>query len=389
MIADGAVAGENYAEWVRRTLARVRASNTRIVTLFDSSVPEPRELLTATVAEAFAEPVTDRYVSAFSGGNPFVVAQLASHYSVGPDNVICTTGATGALSLLYRALVRPGEHVLVETPGFDLFAGIGAVNGIAVDQFERAAPDFDLDVDRIARAIRPETRLIVLSNLHNPSGRVVAHDALLALASLAEARDVLVLVDEVYGDYADATARPRPAASLSSKFISVSSLTKIYGLSTLRCGWIVGDADLLRPVRMLAESYDFGVSNLAHAAAALVLENSAAFTACSNRITEAARPIVEAKFTAWARDGLIEGSVPPFGCIAFPRLVGIDDTAAFAHWLGNRNGVIVAPGEYFGLAGHIRIGFGQPVDDLVFALDALEEGLRAWRADGLRQRAAR
>lgn len=380
MTATDAMTGDSYAEWVRRTVARMRDGGGRIVPLFDSAVPEPRDLLAGLVARAFTAPVSDRYVSAFSGGNPFVIDHLARAYAVAPDQLIATTGATSALSMLYRALVAPGERILVETPGFDLFARIGALHRIGVDRFVRAAPDFALDVDRVAAALTPQTRLVVVSNLHNPSGEAIAPDALLALARLAEARGVLVVVDEVYGDYADRATRPGPAMRLSRRVISVSSLTKIYGLSTLRCGWIVGDAAVLAPVRTLVDRYEFGIANLAHAAAALVLDEQAAFDAWSRDCVAAARPLAAAALADWRAEGLVEGAMPPFGCIVFPRLVGIEDTVAFADWLGRRCGVVVAPGEYFGAPGHVRIGFAQPPADLAYALDALGDGLRAYRA---------
>ncbi|MEH3048475.1 pyridoxal phosphate-dependent aminotransferase [Sphingomonas adhaesiva] len=373
---------DSYALWIRRTLARARAAGGgRIVPLFDSSVPEPADLLTATLARAFAPPVTDRYVSAFSGGNPHVVAHLRRRYGVASEQLLCTTGATAALSMLYRALLRPGQRIAVETPGFDLFGGIAALHGIAADTFQRPAPDFALDLDRLAAAIRPATRMVVVSNLHNPSSAAIPHDQLLALAQLAEDHDLLVVVDEVYGDYADAATRPCAAVSLSPRFVTISSLTKIYGLSTLRCGWIVGDADVVARVRALADRFEFGVSNLAHAAAALVMDDAAAFTARTHQVLDTARPIAEAAFARWQADGWIEGALPRFGCVAFPRLVGIEDTAAFAEWLGDRCGVVVAPGEYFGAPGHVRIGFAQPPALLAVGLDAMEDGLRHWHSD--------
>lgn len=380
MIATDAMTGESYAEWVRQTLIQMRAGGGRIVPLFDSSVPEPRALLAELTATAFADPVSDRYVSAFAGGNPFVIEHLARRYGVAADAVLCTTGATGALSLLYRGLVRPGERILVETPGFDLFAGIAALHGIGVDRVARDPPDFALDIDRLAAALSPRTRLIVVSNLHNPSGMPIAHEAMLALARLAEARGLIVIVDEVYGDYADAATRPVPAAQLSPRMVSVSSLTKIYGLSTLRCGWVVGDPRVLGPVRALADRFEFGISNLSHAVAARVLDHAERFDAWSHEMVATARPAVASAFARWRAAGLIAGPLPEFGCIAFPRLIGIEDSIGFARWLSDRAGVVVAPGEYFGAPGHIRIGFAQPPADLAYALDALEIGLTAYRA---------
>lgn len=368
----------SYTEWVRRATAQRAASGGRFIPLFDSSVPEPRDMLAELVAKAFMAPVDPRYTSAFASGNPYVVDYLAQRYDVAPTQVLCTTGATGALSTLYRALAKPGDHILVETPGFDLFYQIAAEAGLHVGFFHRTGENFAIDVDAVLAAIRPDTRLIILSNLHNPSGHAVPHANLQALAAGAAKRGVLVVVDEVYGDYADKVARPSAAAAIAPNMVSVSSLTKIYGLYTVRCGWIVAAPDIVDIVRAYSERFEFGISNLGHAAAALVMENAPKFDAYTSDILSATRPVFAERIEAWRRDGLVEGALPAFGCIAFPALSGIRDTAAFAEWLCDRSGVLVAPGEYFGAPGHIRIGFAQPMEGLIEGLDGLEEGLRRY-----------
>jgi aspartate/methionine/tyrosine aminotransferase len=369
----------SYAAWVRGTITHVRQGDRRIVPLFESSVPEPCDLLADVVQQAFTPPISDRYASAFAGGNPYVVAQLARSYGVDPVHLLCTTGATGALSLIYRALVRPRERILVETPGFDLFGGIADELGISVDHFSRAGDRFEIDVAAVEARLHPLTRLIVISNLHNPSGHAVPHSTMQALAAMAERRGVILVVDEVYGDYADAATRPLPAARLSPACISVSSLTKIFGLSTLRCGWIVADPAVIDPIRALSERVEFGISNLAHAIAATVLEGPGPFVAHADAVIAAARPIIERYWRAWTADGLIAGALPPFGCIAFPRLPGIMDTTEFADQLAAETGVLVAPGEYFGAPGHVRIGFALPTPALERGLAALDLALRAAR----------
>jgi aspartate/methionine/tyrosine aminotransferase len=379
---------ESYSQWVRRVVARTGAGTAGpLIPLFDSSVPEPRELLTALVARAFAPPVSNRYTSAFARGNPFVVDWLRAHYDVPAENLFCTTGATGALSLLYRALTGPGEHILVETPGFDLFRDLAFHSGRTVGTFVRAGPAFGIDAGAIEAALTPQTRLVVLSNLHNPSGEAVSYDDLRDVAALADRRHLIVIVDEVYGDFAGPDVRPTHAAALSPRFVSVSSLTKNFGLSSLRCGWIVGDPAILARVRDLAGRVEFGVSNLSHAVAALVLENSAAFADHARTMIAGGRPVIDGYFDAWRREGLIDGRLPPYGCIAFPRLVGIDDSAAFARWLADRAGVAVAPGEYFGAPGHVRIGFACEADVLDQGLRRLGEGMRDYRGTARRSAA--
>jgi aspartate/methionine/tyrosine aminotransferase len=371
----------SYARWVRRELGRVRSSQKRIITLFDSSVPEPLDLLRETITAGFSTPITSRYTSAFVDGNPYVIETLARRYGVPRGQVLCTTGATGALSLIYRALMNPSERVLIEQPGFDLFDGLARSSGYGIDHFTRRGPEFAIDPAEVAARIRPETRLVIITNLHNPSGMAVGDRVLHDLAEIAELNDVHVVVDEVYGDYADASARPRAAAQISPRLISVNSLTKIYGLSTLRCGWIVAAPEVIAPIRALSEEVEFGVSNLSHAVAALVLERSGRFDAYRDEIIERCRPVIEDYWSRWRNEGLIEGELPQFGCVSFPKLVEIRDSEQFSSWLADRSGVIVAPGEFFGAPGHIRIGHAQLPGDLEQGLEELDAGLKSYRDD--------
>lgn len=369
----------SYAQWVRETIGRVRSSQGTLVPLFESSVPEPVELLRETVIDGFAEPITSRYTSTFVAGNPYVIDALAERYGVQRDRILSTTGATGALSLIYRALTRPGDQVLVESPGFDLFQHLALASGLDVGFFHRKGPSFSIDPDEIAARITPRSRLIVLTDLHNPSGFQIPPDTLDAIARIAEQHDILVVADEVYGDYADRSARPLQAAQRSPRFISISSLAKIYGLAALRCGWLIAAPEPLVRLRAVSETTDFGISSLAHAVAAMVLEKPERFDNHSAEIIRRCRPIIESYWQHWRDQGLTEGDLPAFGCISFPKLLGIDESERFAAWLAGRSGVIVAPGDYFGAPGHIRIGHAQIAGNLDYGLDALTQGLKSYR----------
>ncbi|MBZ6377588.1 aminotransferase [Pacificimonas flava] len=369
----------SYAQWVRRTIRRVRSSGSLMVSLFESSVPEPVELLREIVEDGFSEPLTSRYTSAFSSGNPFVLSHLAAHYGLPESSILCTTGATGALSLVYRALLEPGDRILIESPCFDLFHTIAQSQGHAVDSFERSGPAFAIDPDEVAANIRPDTRLIVLSNLHNPSGMLVPDDVVRDIATRAAKVGAAVVVDEVYASYADGAGRRTPAVHLAPNVISIDSMTKRFGLSTLRCGWLLAHPHLMRPIRELNDAVEFSVSNLAHAVAALALERKSELHAYSDGILDAARPVIEAYHAYWRARELVDGELPQFGCIAFPRLIGVDETEEFSDWLAARGSVVVAPGEYFGRAGHVRLGFGIGKAQLDYGLQTLTDGLVTWR----------
>ena len=97
--------------------------------LYDSTIREPTELLAQVVRGAFGGEITDRYESVFASGNRFVAAAVARRYGVQPANVLCTTGATSAMGLAIRAFVQPGDHIIVETPCFDLLPGLAEAAG--------------------------------------------------------------------------------------------------------------------------------------------------------------------------------------------------------------------------------------------------------------------
>lgn len=365
----------SYAQWVRQALA----DRAEAFVLFDSSVDEPKALLQQTIRDGFSDGFSDRYTSAFVNGNPFVVKALSRRYDVPQDHILTTSAATTAIALVYRAYLTKGDHILVETPRFDLLATTALGMGVEVEDFQRTGDSFAIDMDDLRARIRPDTRLIVLSDLHNPSGMLLDEATLTALAELAQSHGLKVVIDEVYGDYAG-SARTGSAVKYSPHFIAINSLTKIYGLSTLRCGWILGTPEVLAPVRDVAGRYDFTTSNLSHAVAALVLDADEAYDAYRRQVMQACRPVMAKFFELWRAEGLIEGQLPEHGCICFPKLVGIDDTIAFSDWLAKTHNVRVAPGEYFGAAGSVRLGFAKEIAGMSAALERMTQGLRHYRA---------
>ena len=190
-----------------------------------------------------------------SGYKPLVEA-IASTYGVKPGMVAVAQGTSGANFLVFAALLRAGDDVLVERPGYDPLMGPPALLGANVVRFDRRFEDnYRLDPDAVRAAITPRTRLIVVTNAHNPSGVVAADADLEAIGRIAEGHGARVLVDEVYLDTA-AFAPARPAAARSSVFISTNSLTKSYGLAGLRCGWVIGAPDLAEAVRRVRDIVD-------------------------------------------------------------------------------------------------------------------------------------
>lgn len=367
---------EDYSGWVRTAMRNI-ASTPDAAVLFDSTITEPTQLLADVVRGAFGGEITDRYESVFANGNRFVAAAVARRYGVEPQNVLCTTGATSAMAMAIRAFVEPGDHVIVETPCFDLLPGLATAAGANISYLSRRPPSFEIDTAELEALITPETKLVLLTHLHNPSGAALGQGALLALAALAGKSGVRIVIDEVYGDFAG----PAPAAATySPEIISVGSLTKVQGLFALKCGWAIAAPDKIERMLAASEQGDLGVSKLSHAVAARVLEDMAAFDDHWRALLARTRPVLERHAAIMIGEGLLAGDLPAQGCMYFPRVVGVADTYALAHWLWREHRIVVAPGEFYGLPGHVRIGFGGDAEQLDRALGRFADALRRYPA---------
>ena len=361
---------DSYSRWVRTSMKAAAALPDASV-LFDSTIREPTELLAGIVRRAFQDGITDRYESVFAAGNRFVVDAVAGRYGVAREQVIGTTGATSGMAMVLKALIGPGDNVLIEHPCFDLLPALARAAGATVTDLPRRAPDYAVVPSEVARRIRPDTRLIILTQLHNPSGAVMDEATLRELAEVSCKAGVPILVDEVYADFLGDGVT---AVRLGPEFISVGSLTKVQGLFALKCGWLVAAPEIIARVHLANPQGDLGVSKLAHAVAALVLEDRAPFDVHWRAVLAGARPTVQAHVSAMTQEGLLDGVLPTMGCMYFPKVVGVSNTRALAEWLWTEHGVVVAAGEFFGQPGHVRIGYGGG------APEALDRGLARFRS---------
>jgi len=185
---------------------------------------------------------------------------IGGRYGVDVGQVVTANGTSMANFLAMAALIRPGDEVAFEWPAYEPMLSAARFLGADVKPVERLVEEgFKLDVERLASVVTSDTRLIVLANLHNPTGALTEEADLIAIHEIAERCGAFVLVDEVY---LDSAVPPRPtSALLGPRFVITNSLTKVYGLSGMRCGWIFAQSELAE--RMWRLNDLFGV-NLPH-----------------------------------------------------------------------------------------------------------------------------
>jgi len=290
---------------------------------------------------------------------------IGKRYGMPIERIVAADGTSMANFLAMAALISPGDQVLIEQPTYEPLLGAASFLGAEIKRFERKAPDFRLDPEAVRSATSDRTRLIVLTNLHNPSGTLAEEAELRAIAELGPR----VLIDEVY---LDAAVPPRPtAALLGPQFVTTNSLTKVYGLSGLRCGWIFAEPELAE--RMWRVNDLFGV-NQAHQAerlACIAFDHLDQLVGGNPAMLAANRSLLN-DFVA-SRDDL-ECMRAEHGITAFPRWTG-GDTQRLDDRLRETYDTAIVPGRWFDMPDHFRIGLGLPTGDFTEALNRLGAAL--------------
>ncbi len=272
-----------------------------------------------------------------------------------PDSVQITSGSSEALLILFHRIAEPGANVVIPFPGFPTFEVVPRSLGLDVRRYQLTAErGFAIDVDEIAQAIDGRTRLVLLNTPHNPTGAVASWPAIVALHDLCAARGVQLVVDEVYHPIVYGEAPPSAARLPHATVIHDSS--KALCLSGLRLGWIIDHDPARRAEYVNARSY-FTVSNspITEFIGAVALRRRDAILGRARAVAAANRE----QFGAFAREhAALLGYIPPAGGMtAFPVLRSGADARPLCEAAAGR-GVLLAPGDCFGMPAHFRIGFG-------------------------------
>jgi aspartate/methionine/tyrosine aminotransferase len=283
---------------------------------------------------------------------------IAEHAGVDPDCVVMAAGTSFANYLAMASLLEPGDEVLIEQPAYGLLVDAARFLGADVKRYPRTPESgYALDPAAVRRAVTSKTRLIVVTNLHNPSSALASEESLREVADLARSVGARLLVDEVYLD-AVYENTPRTSFHIGPEVVVTSSLTKVYGLSGLRCGWILAEPEAARAMWQLNNVFAATPVHAGELLSVAAFQNLPA-------IRERARKVVEAD-----RATLLEflPGAPPFGTTVFLNL-GVPDAEPFLSRLRAEYETSAVPGRFFEMPGHIRVGMG--VDHAMFA-----EGIR-------------
>ncbi|MFN2542587.1 MAG: pyridoxal phosphate-dependent aminotransferase [Chthoniobacterales bacterium] len=297
---------------------------------------------------------------------------IARRYGVPPDSVVSAIGTSMANYLARAATTEPGDEILVEQPGYEPIERAARYLGLSVACFQRAADQqFAIDLADLERRITPRTRVIVITNLHNPSGAACPEDTLREIANLARRSRTYVLVDEVYLEMRF-EADPQTAFHIDpERFLITNSLTKAYGLSGLRCGWVLARPDLTRRMCHINDLHGVNSVHQGELLSVVALEKLAQISARMRGLLDANRALLR-KFLD-SRDDL-DYFWPEYGTIVFPRLRS-GDVDLLCETLRARFDASVVPGRFFDAPEHFRVGVGGSTESVQAALKQLGKGL--------------
>lgn len=296
--------------------------------------------------------------------------RIAARYGVTIDQVVAADGTSMANFVAIAAMIEPGDEVLIEHPGYEPLIGATGFLGGRIKRFERKPLDaFRLDPSLVEAAISPRTRLIVITNLHNPSSVPADETDLRAVGALAASVGARVLVDEVYLD----SAMPSRASAvhLGPQFVTTNSLTKVYGLSGLRCGWILAEPALAERMWRLNDLFGVNQAHPAERLACVAFDRIEEVLGDSASMLKRNRQIFN-DFLASRSD--LECAPAEQGITAFPRWLG-GDTQKLDDHLRKQYDTSVVAGRWFEMPAHFRLGFYPLPEDFEEALSRLGRGL--------------
>jgi aspartate/methionine/tyrosine aminotransferase len=333
-----------------------------------------RELLALGEKNALEELLdTHLFYTRVQGSRPLCEA-IAEMEGVSPENVQVTTGGAEALLLIFMLVAEPGANVLVPAPGFPSFYEIPRGLGLEFRFFNvRRENEFRIDLDEIRSLSDARTKLLLINTPHNPTGATLADDEITALHDFCVSREIQFVSDEVYHPIYH--GRPTSSAARLPHSTVVSDFSKALCLGGLRLGWIVDrDAARMEQYRVAHSYITVSGNALGEPLGTLALKHREKIFARARQVSSANLALFD-KFMhehsatfGWIR--------PRGGLTAFPWLHSGEDSRPLCAQAA-RAGVLLAPGDCFGMPSYFRVGFGAAGEKFPKALARLSEVVHA------------
>jgi len=281
-------------------------------------------------------------------GAPDLRAAIATTFeSRHADDVLCFAGASEGIFAANNVLLDASSHAIVVTPNYQshetLPVAICEATGVPLDPDD----DWSLDIDRVAAAIRPNTKLLTINFPHNPTGAILDRDRYTALIEVCRHHGIHILHDEIFHGLGPTGTEHLPLIADEYELgLSLGVMSKSYGLPGLRVGWIASqDHELLGRMERLKHYLSICSSGPSERLAIIGLQHRDELLARNNAIIDENLPKWDAFFDGFP--DLFEWHRPQGSCMAFPRYLGSDGVDEFARRLVEESGVLVLPSTIY------------------------------------------
>ena len=299
-------------------------------------------------------------------GDPDLRRVIAQTYANQEQaSILCFAGASEGIYAANHVLLDSASHAIVVTPNYQshetLPASIGEVSAVAL----RADEGWTLDIDEVAAAIKPNTKLITINFPHNPTGAILDEDRYHALIALARKYGIYILHDEIFHGLGPTGTKHLPfIADIYERGLSLGVMSKSYGLPGLRVGWIAcQDKALLSQMERMKHYLSICNSGPSEKLAIIALKNKQRLLARNNAIIDQNWPLWEAFFAK--HDGLFTCQRPDGSCMGFAHYKGSDGVENFTKNLVEEAGVLLLPSSIYqsqcgpSPRNYFRFGYGR------------------------------
>src|ERR1051325_8782724 len=300
-----------------------------------------------------------------------LIQSIATRYRVDPEAVVTAAGTTFANHLAMAALIEPGDEILFEHPAYEPMLAAALYLGANVKRFARRFENgFRIVPEELAPLVTENTRVIVLTNLHNPSGVLIDEAEITQIGEIARDVGARVLVDEVYMEtlFADS---PRTAFHLGNEFVVTSSLTKAFGVSGLRCGWIFAEPELAKRMWLLNDLFAATPGHAGERLSVVAMQQLGEIGGRAKKLLDRNRMLLN-EFLDTRED--LEVIRAEFGTVLFPR-VRRGRSDELCQLLRGKYETSVVPGRFFEMPAHFRVGIAGDTRTLETGLERLGRAL--------------
>ena len=305
-------------------------------------------------------------------GNPKLRELVSEGYDgLSSENIAVTNGASEANFAVLASIIKSDDHMIIEHPNYPSNYEVPTSLNMNFDFLKlKFEEKFKPNIERLESLLRKNTKLVSLTNPNNPTGSTLTEEELLKLIDLAESNDFYLLLDETYRELYFGKPPP-PAASLSSKAISISSMSKAYGLPGIRIGWVAADKSIIDAVCAVREQLTISNSSLGEAIAESVLKRK-------GDLLKEIKGRVVSNFTVlkewFSKQKNLDWIPTSGGVVCFPRFK--TSTENLCKVLAEKYRTFVVPGYCFGLDEFFRLGFGGTREELVQGLRCVDSAIK-------------